>query len=205
MTQHESTAESKADGVKTSSVARPRRRRRQSNARQELHERLQKMEAALKTLVATPANRAFWTTRWAYYVDFAFMREESNRKQFYWARTIAIVAAVIVPSLVGLNYAGGASGVVQFLTFTLSLVAAVAGAVLAVFRFDERWFLYRTLQAELMASAWDLIANSDPEVEDAWQTFVKATEAAIAKYNGSYAAEVIQGSVQVKDPELHEH
>ena len=45
------------------------------------------------------------------------------------SRGIAIVSAVIVPSLVGLNLAGVGNAVVQWSTFALSLVAAVSAAI----------------------------------------------------------------------------
>jgi hypothetical protein len=143
-------------------------------------------------LFLTDAGRlAYWSVRWEAHVVFAAGRVTSNRKPFYMLRLVAISSSVIVPSLVGLNLSGTGGVWVRWLTFGLSLVAALSTAVLALFRFGDRWFLYRSLQDDLLVAGWELIGKAPSPESEAWSVFVASTEAAIARYTGAYESEVI--------------
>src|SRR3954466_453587 len=50
-----------------------------------------------------------------------------------------------------------------WLTLGLSLIAAVATALLALFHFRDRCFLYRNLHDDLLGAAWHLLQSSAPE------------------------------------------
>jgi hypothetical protein len=137
---------------------------------------------------------AYWVSRWKATVLLAERRVRSNRKQFYALRVTATVSAVVVPALVGLNLAGTGGIVVRWLTFALSLLAALCLAVLALFRFGDRWFLYRNLQDQLLTAGWTLVTSVDDDSDDAWHSFRQSTEAVIATYNTSYDSELIVAS-----------
>ena len=148
------------------------------------------MHAVVRPRLQDPAQDAFWTGRWETYLLLAARRVYSNRTQFYRLRAIAVISSVIVPSLVGLNLSGTGGVWVRWTTFALSLVAAVSAATLALFRFGDRWFLYRDLQNELLQCGWSFAEDSGPDAATAWSAFVNATNAAIEKYNGTYEAEL---------------
>ena len=149
------------------------------------------MHTVLKPLLQDPERDAFWTARWETYLLLAARRVTSNRKQFYSLRAVAVISSVIVPSLVGLNLSGTGGTMVRWLTFALSLIAAISTATLALFRFGDRWFLYRDLQNDLLRCGWAFIAQARGEFTSAWQAFVAVTDAAIDKYNGAYEADLI--------------
>ncbi len=117
-------------------------------------------------------------------------RVEGNRKQFYGLRLAAVISAIIVPSLVGLNLSGTGGSAVRWLTFTLSLIAALSTAILTLFRFGDRWLMYRALSSSLMSAGWALV-NSPPADSKAWTRFTSATEVAKARYNAAYQTAVI--------------
>jgi hypothetical protein len=96
-----------------------------------------------------------------------------------------------VPSLVGLNLSGTGGTAVRWLTFSLSLVAALSAAILALFRFGDRWLLYRTLSGELIRAGWALVNSPHTDPDKPWSTFYAATTRAISRYNAEYATEVI--------------
>jgi hypothetical protein len=159
---------------------------------------LQAMNAAIANTVTDPRRRTYWGSRWQSRTLLATKRMESNRKQFYGLRLFGTISAVVVPALVGLNLGGTGGVVVRWATFALSLVAALSVALLSLFRFGDRWFLYRTFQDDLLRAGWRYIDDDqvqqpkkDTETDVAWRTFVASTEAAIAKYNSTYDAEVI--------------
>jgi hypothetical protein len=149
------------------------------------------MRAALENTLADDARGAYWDGRWATFTRFAAGRVKQNREHFYTIRLVATLSAVIVPALVGLNLAGAGGAAVRWCTFSLSLVAAVSTAVLGVFRYGDRWNLYRDLQTELLAAAWSLL-NTGCERDSEWATFTRRTENAIAKYNGAYDSDLIK-------------
>lgn len=148
------------------------------------------MHAVVKPHLQDPTQEAFWTARWETYLLLAARRVHSNRTQFYRLRAVAVISSVIVPSLVGLNLSGTGGIWVRWITFALSLVAAVSTATLALFRFGDRWFLYRDLQNELLHCGWTLAGQSGLGAATAWPAFVAASNAAIETYNGTYEAEL---------------
>jgi len=148
------------------------------------------MHALVRSRGQDQLQDAFWTSRWETYLSLAAQRVDSNRQQFYYLRAVAVISSVIVPSLVGLNLSGSGGVWVRWITFALSLVAAVATACLALFRFGDRWFLYRDLQNELLLCGWTYVGGIDDGTDTAWQALVTATNAAIQKYNGGYEAEL---------------
>jgi len=50
-----------------------------------------------------------------------------------------VFSAITVPSLVGLNLSGTGGVIVRWITFALSLVAAVSTAFLTLYRLGDRW------------------------------------------------------------------
>jgi hypothetical protein len=106
-------------------------------------------------------------------------------------RGVAAVSAVTVPALVGLNLAGTGKTWIRWITFGLSLVAALSVALLAMFRVGDRWFLYRDLQDTLLTTGWKYVTDSATDREAAWTGFVAGTEGAISRYNSSYETELI--------------
>ena len=152
-------------------------------------EQMRGMHAVVRGLSLDPAQEAFWTSRWETYLDLAATRVESNREWFYRLRAVAVISSVIVPSLVGLNLSGTGGEWVRWITFVLSLVAALSTATLTLFRFGDRWFLYRDLQNDLLVCGWAYV-EAIRRGDQTWHTFVAATNTAIHKYNGSYETEL---------------
>ena len=162
-----------------------------SGAIQELRTELRAMHGAALPFLTDDARVAYWSQVWELEVIRAARRVESNRKEFYWFRLTAIISAIIVPSLVGLNLSGTGGAAVRWLTFSLSLVAALSTAILTLFRFGDRWLMYRTLSGELIHAGWALVNSPHADPDKPWSTFYAATTSAISRYNAEYATEVI--------------
>jgi len=162
-----------------------------SKAIRELRAELRAMHRAAEPFLTSDARVAYWSQVWELGVIHAVLRVQSNRKQFYGFRLTAITSAIIVPSLVGLNLSGTGGTAVRWLTFSLSLVAALSTAILALFRFGDRWLMYRTFSNELINTGWALVNSSHTDLDKPWSTFAATTNAAISRYNADYSAEVI--------------
>ena len=162
-----------------------------SGAIKELRTELRVMHGAAQPFLTSAARIGYWTQVWEPGVIRAALRVASNRKQFYFFRLTAITSAIIVPSLVGLNLSGTGGSAVRWVTFSLSLVAALSTAILALFRFGDRWLMYRTLSSELIDAGWAMINSPQTDLEKPWFAFTAATKTAISRYDAEYAAEVI--------------
>jgi len=158
------------------------------------------MEAALAPLLdGDKARQARWEN-WKYDLEHATWREQISRRGFYQLRILALVSAITVPSLVGLNLAGTGGTVVRWLTFALSLVAAIATGILTLYRVTDRWLMYRKLMADLMRIGCTLVDAMDPQVLaadptadwQAWEAFGRASDLAVRTYNKTYETTVIQ-------------
>jgi len=153
------------------------------------------MRNAAKPFLINDARIVYWTQEWELAVVHAASRVESNRKQFYGLRLAAVISAITVPSLVGLNLSGTGGSTVRWLTFALSLITALSAAIITLFRFADRWLMYRALRNSLMNAGWALV-NSPDTKQDAWDQFTAATDAAQAKYNAAYQTAVILAAEQ---------
>lgn len=157
----------------------------------ELRAKLQAMREAAQPFLSSSARAAYWSQVWELEVVHAAIRVTNNRRQFYSFRLMAVASAIIVPSLVGLNLSGTGGAAVRWLTFSLSLVAAISTAVLTLFRFGDRWLMNRTLKNELIKAGWVMLNSSQADPDKPWSVFTAATNAAVARYNLEYTAEVI--------------
>ena len=156
------------------------------------------MRNAAKPFLTDEARKVYWAQSWELTVVHAATRVESNRKEFYGLRLAAIISAITVPSLVGLNLSGAGGSTVRWLTFALSLITALSTAIITLFRFADRWLMYRVLSNSLMSAGWTLV-NSPATKQDAWNQFTAATDAAKARYNATYRTAVILAAEQSTD------
>jgi len=164
----------------------------------ELRRRIAAMQEAIQPLLTGDKVRTARWEDWKYNLVHATWRERGNKRGFYRLRLVALVSGIAVPSLVGLNLAGTGGVVVRWLTFGLSLVAAIATGILTLYRTSERWLMYRRLMDNLMAIGYTLVDHysTNPHQEQvAWTQFTTATDQAIADYNRTYEAAVIQVAV----------
>jgi uncharacterized protein DUF4231 len=171
---------------------------REPRAIKELRVQLHDMRNAARPFLTDEARKVYWAQAWELAVVHAAARVESNRKEFYGLRLAAVISAITVPSLVGLNLSGTGGSAVRWLTFALSLIAALSTAIITLFRFGDRWLMYRALSNGLMSAGWALVnsPNTDPE---AWARFIAATEAAKTSYNAAYQTAVILAAEQKAD------
>jgi hypothetical protein len=144
-------------------------------------------------------RKRHWSQVWELEIIRAALLVVSNRRLTYGFRLTAISSAIIVPSLVALNLSGTGGTAVRWLTFSLSLVAALSTAILTLFRFGNRWLMYRTLSNELINAGWAMVNSPHTDLDKPWSAFTAATNAAISRYNVEYAAEVITAAQPKSD------
>jgi hypothetical protein len=106
------------------------------------------MRHAAQPFLTDEARKVYWAKAWELRVVHAAIRVESNRKQLCGLRLAAIISAITVPSLVGLNLSGTGGSAMGWLTFALSLIAALSTAIITLYRFADRWLMYRDAQQQ---------------------------------------------------------
>jgi Protein of unknown function (DUF4231) len=159
-----------------------------------LMERMDIMHTAAGTYFTSEAREASWS-KWRDTVVMADRMVNINKRAFYSLRIVVLVAAITVPSLVGLNLSGTGGTVVRWLTFGFSLIAAILTSILTLYRLGERWLMYRKLKEDLMKIGWTLIESSSAGTQQApraWGSFISNTDKIIAEYNKTYETTVIQ-------------
>ncbi len=83
----------------------------------------------------------------------------------------------------------------RWLTFALSLIAAVLTSIVALYRLGDRWLMYRKLREGLLAAGWALVHSPDTGLQSsqrAWANFIRSTDNALVVYNSTYETAVIQ-------------
>jgi hypothetical protein len=159
-------------------------------------EEIQEMEKGAERFLTNDVNRASWE-RWKIAVITAVRDTDHSRKAFYTLRTVALISAIAVPALVGLNLSGVGGSVVRGLTFVLSLITAIVTGVVTLYRLGDRWLMYRKLRDDLMAIGWALVQGPGLNAEQsqqAWTSFITATGKSLAQYNKTYETAVIQAA-----------
>jgi hypothetical protein len=149
------------------------------------------MRQAARPFLTEEARIVYWTEAWESAIVHAARRVASNRRLFYGLRLTALTSTITVPSLVGIDLSDTVTDKVIWLTFILSLVAALSTMITTLFRFGDRWLMFRNLSNELMSAGWALVNSSASDSAKAWAKFTAATNAARSDYNTTYETAVI--------------
>jgi len=164
---------------------------RELKAIKELQVQLNEMRQAAQPFLADAARKIYWFNEWESVVLQATAQAENNRRRFHVLRILALTSTIILPTLFIFNLSGTSSIAGRWLTFILSLIAALSTAMIIFFRFGDRWFLYQRLSNDLMSAGWDLANSSAVVSAGAWVKFTSATKAAKSDFSTTYKTTII--------------
>jgi hypothetical protein len=157
----------------------------------------EEVAAVLRTSSLTAEQERYITVRWGCELARAELNERRSRHKFYAARTVAVIGAVILPALIGLQLDGTAAEAVRWTAFAVSLVVAIATALEQLFRNGQRWRLYRGKRDELRAIGWrwtTRIGSTDQAGRrraPSFDRFARDVEEIIDRYDDRYLEEVL--------------
>jgi hypothetical protein len=129
------------------------------------------------------------------------MEKKSGQCQrwYYILRLIAIIGAVIVPALVGINLTEDqfAATSIQGATFGLSMIVAISVATEEFFHFGERWRHYRSTAERLKIEAWQFFQLAGPyqnfkDHKEAYSSFATRTESIHQQEVDVYISQVVK-------------
>ena len=122
------------------------------------------MRAELDRLIASldlpELNKEFMRARWLELVVWMDGKAQDSVWWYRRLRLVTIIGGVIVPALVSLNVGSDMQGLVQMLTFIVSLMVALSAAVEEFFRYGERWRHYRRMTESLKSEGWQFLQLS---------------------------------------------
>lgn len=122
------------------------------------------MRAEMDQLIAAielpELNKQFLRARW---LELVIWMDGKAQESVWWYRRLrlaTIIGGVIVPALVSLNFGSDMQGMIQAITFIVSLVVALSAAVEEFFRYGDRWRHYRRMTESLKSEGWQFLQLS---------------------------------------------
>lgn len=161
------------------------------------HEHMRvEMDKLIASLDLPELNKEFMRARW---LELVIWMDEKAQESVWWYRRLrlaTIIGGVIVPALVSLNFSSEVQGLIQAITFIVSLVVAMSAAVEEFFRYGERWRHYRRMTESLKSEGWQFLQLSGSYANQthiqAYPAFATRVEALSREEVESYITQVFK-------------
>jgi Protein of unknown function (DUF4231) len=158
----------------------------------------------LITAIEVPElNKQFLRARW---LELVMWMDGKAHESVWWYRRLrlaTIIGGVIVPALVSLNFGSDMQGLIQAITFIVSLVVALSAAVEEFFRYGERWRHYRRMTESLKSEGWYFLQLSGSYANQthiqAYPAFAARVEELSREEVDTYITQVFKGQKEVED------
>lgn len=140
----------------------------------------------------------FLRSRWLDQVLWLETKAKGAQRRYYGLRVITIAGGVVVPALVSLSIQShDVTAALAWVTFSLSLLVALAAALEGFFRFGERWRNYRQSAETLKSEGWRFFQLAGAYAAygsraEAFRAFAGHVEALIQAEVEGYIARVVQ-------------
>jgi len=168
------------------------------------HEHMRaEMDKLIASLDLPELNKEFMRARW---LELVIWMDGKAQESVWWYRRLrlaTIIGGVIVPALVSLNVGSEMQGLIQAITFIVSLAVAMSAAVEEFFRYGERWRHYRHMTESLKSEGWQFLQLSGGYAN---QTHIQAYPAFAARVEElsheeveSYITQVFKGKKDSDD------
>lgn len=154
------------------------------------------MEQLIVAIDLPELNKQFLRARW---LELVIWMDGKAQESVWWYRRLrlaTIIGGVIVPALVSLNIGSDMQGLIQAITFIVSLVVAMSAAVEEFFRYGERWRHYRRMTESLKSEGWQFLQLSGGYANQthiqAYPVFAARVEALSSEEVESYITQVFK-------------
>ena len=161
------------------------------------------MDKLIASLDLPELNKEFMRARW---LELIIWMDGKAQESVWWYRRLrlaTIIGGVIVPALVSLNIGSDMQGLIQTLTFIVSLVVALSAAVEEFFRYGERWRHYRRMTESLKSEGWQFLQLSGGYANQthiqAYPLFAARVEELSREEVESYITQVFKGKNETDD------
>jgi Protein of unknown function (DUF4231) len=159
------------------------------------------LDQLISTLEISELHKHSLRSRWLDQVLWMSKKASHCQRWYIVLRLIAIVGALIVPALVGLNPATFgdndkfAANLIVSATFGLSLLVAISVATEEFFHFGDRWRHYRSISERLKIEGWQFFQLAGPYQEfndrmQAYSLFATRTESMLQQEVDVFITEI---------------
>lgn len=172
--------------------------------RRYLDDIVEEVDGVIGGLQLSQPEREYLELRWRPRVLAAKDSVRSNKRSYYFWRLPAIVGAVVLPPLASPNVEAVWA---RWAAFGIALIIAVCTGIESLFRFGNRWRIYRQLMDALRTEIWAYRFRLEPAYEDgttSFGTFVQRSEEILRRYSEEYITDVLvigaPGRGESRDP-----
>ena len=157
----------------------------------------QEFEAIIAGLDLQEIQKEYLRKRWLDQLIWFDGKAGHNQRRYYALRVLTIVGGVVVPAIVSLNVRqANVTAVLAWVTFSVSLVVALAAALEGFFRFGERWRTFRRTAEVLKAHGWQFFELAGPyaatDHATVFPTFAAQVETLVQQDVQAYIAAMAQ-------------
>jgi hypothetical protein len=168
------------------------------------HKLKDQFEEMIDGITLGDLQKRFLRDRWLDQLLWFENKATANQHRYYALRLVTIVGGVIVPALVGLTVReNNVADTLAWITFSVSLVVAIAAALDGFFGFGERWRSFRRTAELLKADGWQYFELSGPYVAAdhtaAFPRFTAHTETLIQQDLKAFITQAAQARSQSQD------
>jgi Protein of unknown function (DUF4231) len=117
----------------------------------------------IESLELDQIRKQFITSRWLDQYVWLSRKADRAQRAYYTLRLITVAGAVLLPALLSVNPENESLDLaLRVGTWVVSLVVAVSAAVEQLFRFGERWRIYRNTAEGLKTEGWLYFQRAGP-------------------------------------------
>jgi hypothetical protein len=166
----------------------------------------QEFGGLIDALELADLQKRFLRSRWLDQVLWLSTKAKAAQRRYYGLRVITIAGGVVVPALVSLSIQSNeVTSALAWITFSLSLLVALAAALEGFFRFGDRWRNYRQSAETLKSEGWRFFQLAGAYAThgghaEAFPAFAAQVEALIHLEVEGYLTRVVQEPTK-KEPE----
>ena len=116
-----------------------------------------KFDLALSNVVLTPLQQNIVVGRYLPLISHLRSRTTRVSIMFHSSRIIITVGSLIVPALLSIQGTSTVNPSIYWGTWAVSLLVTICNALLALFKFDKRYYYLHTVLEKLISEGWQYI------------------------------------------------
>jgi hypothetical protein len=118
---------------------------------------IQSFEEALSHVELTSLQKSIVKGRYIPMIRHIYMRTYTISFLFHSSRIIITIGSLIVPALLSIQGVSTTNVQVYWATWVISLLVTISNALVALFKFDKRYYYLHTILERLISEGWQYI------------------------------------------------
>ena len=114
-------------------------------------------DTALSNVALTPLQQSIVTGRYVTLVKHIRGRTARVSLIFHSSRIVITVGSLIVPALLSIQGSASVNTSIYWATWVVSLMVTICNALMALFKFDKRYYYLHTILEKLVSEGWQYV------------------------------------------------